>query len=193
MGALRTLGYEYAWWRGDPLPVLTPNAQLQIAPSDQIALLAGLTGLAAAEVRHRLLEAHRPYVARMAGTPVAYGWVASATGGIRELNLSYQIGPRHRYLWDFATFPAWRGQGIYPRLLQAIVAAEDADRFWIGHAADNHASARGMAKAGFQRYGALASWPDGRLTIVPHNDPQRAAVSPMGALLGLTLATDTGE
>src|SRR5262249_35635739 len=50
----------------------------------------------------------------------------------------------------------WRGLGIYPRLLQAILAREagEAQRFWIGHVRENRASGRGIVKAGFGTIGA---------------------------------------
>ena len=52
--------------------------------------------------------------------------------------------------------PAWRGRGLYPRLLQAILQQEQrVDRFWIGYEPGNEASAHGIKKAGFQVIGDL--------------------------------------
>ena len=61
------------------------------------------------------------------------------------------IPPGERYLWNFVTLKAFRGLGIYPRLLQAIVRAESAtaEKFWIAYAPENHASGAGIGKAGF--------------------------------------------
>ena len=38
--------------------------------------------------------------------------------------LSWPLGPQDRHLWDFVTLPAYRGRGVYPHLLQAILRAE---------------------------------------------------------------------
>lgn len=59
--------------------------------------------------------------------------------GSRSLSVSWPLAPGDRGLWDFATLEGWRGRGIYPRLLQAILRAEEknADCFWIGHRGDN--------------------------------------------------------
>jgi hypothetical protein len=61
------------------------------------------------------------------------------------------------YLWNFVTLPAFRGRGIYPRLLEAIIEAEsvEAETFWIAYAPENHASAAGIHKAGFRTVGQL--------------------------------------
>jgi GNAT superfamily N-acetyltransferase len=93
-------------------------------------------------------------------------------------------------LWDFATLPAWRGRGIYPRLLQAVLAAEQgvAQRFWIGHTAENAASQHGIVKAGFQLVEALVMLPQGALAILPFGPRSRAEVSPMGLCLDVLMA-----
>ena len=83
------------------------------------------------------------------------------------MNLAFSVPIGNRYLWDFATLPSWRGCGIYPALLRAILEDErpQAARFWIGHADSNHASGRGIAKAGFQRLGSLAASSSGRVFL----------------------------
>ena len=89
----------------------------------------------------------------LATVPVGWGWVAAREAEIPELGITFALLPGDRYLWDFTTLPAWRGHDVYPALLQAILVAEEATRFWIGHDRDNAASARGMAKAGFREVG----------------------------------------
>jgi GNAT superfamily N-acetyltransferase len=70
-------------------------------------------------------------------TAVTCGWAATREAPIGELNLVFPIAADSRYLWEFATLPEWQGRGLYPRLLQAIVQAERAERFWIIHAPEN--------------------------------------------------------
>jgi GNAT superfamily N-acetyltransferase len=188
------LGYGYTWWCGDPLPDLPPLFGFSTAPTDDYSLVAELAQLELQEVQRRVQGANRPYVAYLGRCPVAYGWSAAKEGSIHELQLNFAIPTENRYFWDFVTLPAWRGQGIYPRMLQAILSYErvDAHRFWIGHTADNQSSARGIIKAGFQQVEALVVFPDERLKIMAVGHSARAQVSPMGLRLGV-LQTDSNE
>jgi GNAT superfamily N-acetyltransferase len=190
----RVLGYGYTWWHGDPLPCLPSLAGLRMLPTTDAALIAGLAQLSQAEVTERMRQANQAYVAYMETEPAAYGWSAAQTGAIYELGFNFKIPSGNRYLWDFATLPAWRGRGIYPRLLQAILASEGsaADRFWIGHTGENEASQRGIIKAGFQLVEALVIVPGATLAILPFDPRARAEVSPMGLSLDmLALDRDT--
>jgi GNAT superfamily N-acetyltransferase len=114
---------------------------------------------------------------------VTYGWVATREASIGELNLVFPITADSRYLWDFATLPDWQGKGLYPRLLQAIVQAERAERFWIIHAPENLPSGAGIHKAGFQAVGQLSFQHDNSLGLIPFELPERARIG--AALLGV--------
>jgi GNAT superfamily N-acetyltransferase len=145
------------WWRGDPLPDLSPLPSLSIRRTVDQALLKGLTGLSETVLSTRLKHDHEVFVAFLDDQPAGYGWLARRSGGIDELDFSFGVPDGNAYLWDFVTLPAWRGKGVYPHLLQAIVLEEtDVDRFWIGYEARNLASARGIEKAGFRLVGDLA-------------------------------------
>ena len=179
-------GPLYTWWRGDPLVELPALPGLAIERARELDLLAELSGLPLSEVQARVDAGHRPYLARLDGTPVAYGWVATRSASIGALGISFSVPLRNRYLWDFVTLPRWRGRGIYPRLLQAILRREEeADRFWIGHDAPNVASARGILKAGFTRVGEIYWLPDGSLAMAAVGSRDRARAG--AALLGLRL------
>lgn len=41
-----------------------------------------------------------------------------------EIDDRFAVPQADRYLWNFVTLPTYRGRGIYPRLLDAIVDAE---------------------------------------------------------------------
>lgn len=94
-----------------------------------------------------------------------------------ELQLEFALGPKTAYLWDFATLPAWRGRGIYPRLLQAIVCAEAARQFWIMHAPENGASARGIRRAGFTPVGGISFRADAIVALAANADARQALVA----------------
>jgi len=179
-------GPLYTWWRDDPLVELPALPGLAIELARELDLLAELSGLPVGEVQARVDAGHRPYLARLDGVPVAYGWVATRRASIGALGISFSVPPGNRYLWDFVTLPRWRGRGIYPRLLQAILRREvEADRFWIGHDVPNVASARGILKAGFTRVGEIYWLPDGSLAMAAVSSLERARAG--AALLGIRL------
>lgn len=175
------------WWRGDALPPLTPISGLNVTVSDDVAGIARLTGLDRNEVEARLGAGHRVYVASLDGAAASYGWVATLSAAIGELDLAFALPAGDRYLWDFVTLPAWRGRGIYPRLLRAIVAQEGraAARFWIIAAPENVASGKGIAKAGFAPVGDLSFLRERGVGTVAIGDGERARAG--ATLLGVAL------
>lgn len=177
----------FTWWRGDSLPPLRKLDDFHVQASDDAQFLAALTDLGVPEVRRRLRSHHRPYVASLGGVPVAYGWVALEGADIGELDVEFTLPQADRYLWDFKTLPAWRGRGMYPRLLQAILRAElcDAERFWIIHAPENGASQVGIEKAGFRVAGELSFRRNEGAGLLPGDLPARARFG--AALLGVPL------
>jgi GNAT superfamily N-acetyltransferase len=169
------IGLMHTWWRGDPLPILPPLPGLTIAPVADPRSILPLCWLAEGDVRGRLDRNHRLWLARLPGAPVAYGRVATTEAQIGGLGITLALPPGNRYLWDFVTLPPWRGRGIYPRLLQAILAHEDtSERFWIGHDVGNDASRRGIERAGFALTATLYRQPDGRFVFVPAASIERA-------------------
>ena len=91
---------------------------------DDVDLLVQLHDLDTAEIQRRFDEDNLCYVAYLKGVPVGYGWVAAKVARIIEVGLSWKLSPQDRHLWDFVTLPAYRGLGVYPHLLQAILQAE---------------------------------------------------------------------
>lgn len=177
------VGRFYAWWRGDPLPPLSPVPDVAMSPSSDEALVATVTGIEIEAVRERMDLGHRPWLARIGNEPAGWGWVASREAGIAELDIAITLPPGERYLWDFVTVPARRGRGLYSALLRTILTHEGAERYWIGHDEGNTPSARGVAKAGFREVGAVLRTEDGQMTFVPKSPTDRAEAA--AALLGL--------
>ncbi|GHO99024.1 hypothetical protein KSF_090720 [Reticulibacter mediterranei] len=149
------------WWRGDPLPDLPPLPELVVERSRDVPLIAQLTKEPEQVITARFEAGHHLYIAFINKQPAAYGWVATQRGRITELHFSFTVAAHTIYLWDFLTLPAWRGHGIYPHLLQAIIRQEQTiERFWIGFAPGNNASERGITKAGFEVVGDFVITPD---------------------------------
>jgi len=119
------------------------------------------------DMGRRMWDEHRAYVASIGGEDVAWGWVATETAMIGEIQSAFAIPKRERYLWNFVTRPTHRGMGIYPRLLDAIVRAEqvEAERFWVAYAPENHASGAGIHKAGFETVAQISFDQHGRPAV----------------------------
>ena len=137
--------------RDDASTPLSPIEGMSVRRELDPGAMAALQNRSVEEISGRFAAGHRAYVAIIKGQAAAWGWVATSTADIGELGAHLTLRSEERYLWNFVTLPAYRGLGIYPRLLQAIVRAEsaDAERFWIGYAPENHASGAGIRKAGF--------------------------------------------
>jgi GNAT superfamily N-acetyltransferase len=133
------------------MPQLSPLAGLTVRQELDAAMMAALQGRTEDEISARFEARNRAYVALKDGAPAAWGWVATRLATIGELGAAITIPANERYLWNFVTLKAYRGMGIYPRLLQAIVMTESAsaEKFWIAYAPENHASGAGIEKAGF--------------------------------------------
>lgn len=173
--------------RLDPLPALAPRTGLAVHRVDVAQAMAAIQGRDVGELAHRLADGHRAYVATVDDVAAAWGWVATRTARIGELDASFAIPAGDRYLWNFVTRPTHRGLGIYPRLLDAIVRVEsaEADRFWIAYAPENHASGAGIAKAGFTTLAELSFDAAGRAAVAELAPGGGAAASRM---LGLGVA-----
>jgi hypothetical protein len=177
----------WSWWTGDSLPSLEPLATMRVLTADDSARVVAEMGIAREEATARIEHGHRAYVAAVGGVPAAYGWVASLGASIGELGIGFSLGRSDRYLWDFVTLPAFRGRGIYPRLLREIMTREgqSANRFWIINAPENVASAAGIAKAGFVSVGQLSFIDDRRAGVAGEQLTDRATAG--AALLGVPL------
>lgn len=175
--------------RSDPCPSLPPLPGLVVRREECAATMAALQGREEEEMRRRLDAGHRAYVAWRDGSPAAWGWVATRTAAIGELGSTFVIPARERYLWNFVTLAAHRGQGIYPLLLDAIVHAEsrEADRFWIAYAPENHASGAGVRKAGFASLAELSFDATGRAAL---RDLVPGGAGVASRVLGVPVAVD---
>ena len=151
--------------------------------------MASLQNRSVDEISTRFAAGHRAYIAVIGDQPAAWGWVATSTADIGELGARLTLSADERYLWNFVTLPAYRGLGIYPRLLQAIVRAESAEveRFWIGYAPENHASGAGIRKAGFVTAAEMSFDPHGRPALRAEISGAATAAS---RVLGLPITTE---
>lgn len=158
---------------------LATLAGMRVARITDAGFMAQLQGRAELQMEQRYAEGHRAYVAFIDGEAAAWGWVATRSATIGELDASFVIPANTRYLWNFVTAPAHRGKGIYPRLLDAIVQAEslEAQEFWIAYAPENHASGAGIHKAGFETVATLSFDAAGAPAVSGADDAARRAAA----------------
>lgn len=175
--------------RDDPAPAWAPLPALSVRRERDAAAMAALQGKGEGEMRRRMDAGHRAYLALWEGEPAAWGWVATDSAEIGELGSAFTIPRGERYLWNFVTLGAHRGKGIYPRLLDAIVRLEssEAERFWIIHAPENHASGSGIRKAGFTTVAQLSFDAGGRPAVRAGVEGGDAAAA---RVLGLPIARE---
>lgn len=169
--------------RTTPFNSLPPLPGLRVERIDDARVMARLQNRTEAAMQERFDDGHRAYVAFVDSEAAAWGWVATRSAHIGELGAAFTLPARTRYLWNFVTAPAQRGKGIYPRLLDAIVRAESsaADRFWIAYAPENHASAAGIHKAGFETVARLSFDEQGGPAVIGiDNSAGRAAADLLG-------------
>jgi hypothetical protein len=91
------------FWIEDSITALPPLSGFTAGPALDWHELAEINHLTYAEVVDRINDGHCPYVARIDGQPVAYGWLATSKVSIGELNINVELSSDDRYLWDFAT------------------------------------------------------------------------------------------
>lgn len=184
------LAKTYTWWRGDDHPLLLPLPEFRCARVADVPLLADLHNVNLAKIEARLNDANTAYVAYIEDEPVGYGWSGAKSVGVADI--FWPITPPDRGLWDFFTLEGARGRGIYPRLLQAILRSEqsEAEKFWIGHRADNDASQRGIEKAGFQLVNFVVLTPERQLRLAPRGNRARSHGDPQGRHLGFVDVAD---
>ena len=187
-------GLLWTWWQDDPLPILSPLLDFAVEEASNQPLLASLMGIAPATIAERFQTGHRPYLARLGTIPAAYGWSASGQAAFGGGLVTFQLPAKNRYLYDFVTLPTWRGLGIYPRLLQAILRKESStnERFWIIHQASNTASERGISKAGFRVASQVHFLSSGGLGLIAlSGEGTRANAG--AAVLGLPLIEEVSQ
>ena len=136
-------------------PVVTPrvHAEFRRVTPDLMPALSTVRGYdVSAEFLHRFETGRQCYGAWVEGQLAAFGWVSYDDEDIGELNLRIKLLPGEVYVWDCATAPRFRGNGLYSALLSYMLGElrdQKICRAWIGADLDNVPSQKGIARAGF--------------------------------------------
>ncbi|MBI5647977.1 MAG: GNAT family N-acetyltransferase [Ignavibacteriae bacterium] len=115
----------------------------------------------AACYRSRFRDGHAAIAQSDRGERVFTAWLASGGLHVDELGFEWRIPDAERVVYDCNTAPTHRGRGLYPAALRWIVRhiqRDDVSRVWIYADARNHASLRGIEKAGFDAAGLMRTY-----------------------------------
>jgi GNAT superfamily N-acetyltransferase len=123
----------------------------------------------------------RCFTARVGDEIVAYGWLATRTEWIGELELEITPGQGEAYIWNCATDPQHRRQGFFRAVVGGIALQakqEGRERVWIGTL--DIPPAKAVPQLGFQPAIRFTSvWFSGVrwLHVMPVPDADEALVS----------------
>lgn len=104
------------------------------------------------EIRDRLSQKRRCFVAWREAEIASYCWISLQQEYVGEMESILDIHPGEAYIWNCATLPRYRRQGLYTALLADIVnrlAEEGMQRIWIGADLENVPSHRAFQTTGF--------------------------------------------
>lgn len=125
----------------------------EVSGEDTAALATAMGLPDAGEVEQRFAAGSQCFAAWVEGKLAAYGWVSRGAERIGELERSLLMRPDEAYIWDCATLPPYRRQGLYSALLGNIATSlrdQGIRRVWIGASLGNRPSIQGFVAAGFQ-------------------------------------------
>ena len=132
-------------------------------------------------VRPRLARGVRCFAAMVDGSIAGYGWLSTQPEWIGELQLDIRPGPGEGYVWNCATVPEHRRQGIFRAVLSGIInhaRASGLRRLWIGSVAIPAEGAVGPS--GFRAALRFSTWRLGPAHVLrsqasPEADPKLIA------------------
>ncbi len=97
-------------------------------------------------------------VARLNSEVVSYCWVAFQQAEVGEINRTIKLRNNELYFYDAFTLPDYRGRGLFPALLTAILGfarSQGCSRALIFSLRENRPSVRGIEKAGFSLFQSI--------------------------------------
>lgn len=125
----------------------------QLALSD-IDQMLGVMYLSRADICRRFGRGDRCFAVMNGAEIAAYFWALFGDWHINELFLEFKLKPNQAWFINAVTITSARGKGYYPNIIRHMsrtLASEGYDEFFINAEERNHASVRGIEKAGFKK------------------------------------------
>jgi ribosomal protein S18 acetylase RimI-like enzyme len=139
---------------------LRPGVRIGPLGGAEAALLAAAMEVPESEVVGRMARGCRVVAAWQGDEVASYCWISAHHEHVGELARDLSIPAGESYVWDCATVPRYRGQGLYRSLLRRIadtLAREGQRRVWIGATSTNEVSNRTFATVGFLPVASVVS------------------------------------
>ena len=98
------------------------------------------------------------YASLVNASIISYIWSSRGSVGVDEINMAVKPSTDEAYLYDAFTIEKWRGNNLYPSILQLALETaekENLKRTLIFVESNNTASRRGVSKAGFELFQTL--------------------------------------
>lgn len=137
-------------------PAIAPEpaiaVRLQEATRADAEALAVAMNQAQPGILDRFRQQRRCFVAWHGDAIAAYCWISVQQEYVGEMETVLDIRPGEAYIWNCATLPHYRRQGLYTALLAMIInqlTGAAFERIWIGADLENVPSHRAFASAGF--------------------------------------------
>ena len=147
-------------------PPDVPEPRLDVRFGEAAAAEAGALATAmghadADEVLSRLEQNRRCFVAWHGEEIASYCWTSMQHEYVGEMERDLNLLDGEAYIWNCATLPRYRRQGLYTALLayiQTRLAEDGMERAWIGADLGNVPSHRAFDSTGFRPAAALATF-----------------------------------
>jgi len=126
---------------------------------DRAALIETAMAREASLVRPRFARGVRCFAAMVDGSVAGYGWLSTQPEWMGELQLEIRPGPGEGYLWNCATVPEHRRQGVFRAVLSGVsnhARASGLRRLWIGSVAIP--AERAVGPSGFRAALRFSTW-----------------------------------
>jgi hypothetical protein len=144
------------------VPALTLSTRFGWLAAEDAAELAQISGTDVSPLAARLASGRRCWAAWASGQIASWGWVSADTEQVGGLGLVVRLGLGEAYIWDCATAPPFRRQGLYAGVLAHMalaLLAEGVHTLWIGADFTNTPSQAGIFNAGFSPVADLVAAP----------------------------------
>lgn len=138
---------------GGPAPVAEGLSFKEATPADGARYARDIGTDSTSTFQARLSDATRCFVVESGGRLVHATWMTTAAAWTREVAGYLRPPAGHAYVYESFTRAQVRGRGVYPFALASIaawLAETDVHTIWVAVEASNSASARAVAKAGFE-------------------------------------------
>jgi len=118
-----------------PQGEVDPGLRISEVAEDPATEIASVMQVDRDIVDERMARGCRCFVGRWDREVVAFGWLATRTEWIGELELEIDPGARAAYVWNCATHPSYRRRGFFRALVHGIAEQATHDglkTLWIG-------------------------------------------------------------